>query len=149
MEKSAKCMDSEIILQSIRLELSEYQSVHKTPSLELCGAWVNGSYGAGEATESSDIDITLEVGTTEQEYDMSAVNVAHNITGLGGPVSTALLDLLSAPPDVSVIPSEKILSEAGIDAPSAVEHIKQTQKHGGYEKVYDLHSGETIELNQL
>ncbi len=142
MARGADDLDTARILDLIRNELASYQQMYSDlPSLELRNVWINGSFGDEAATEHSDLDVTIEVGVVDSEYDMKPLYVVDRITGMGGQISTALHSVVPVVPDVTVIPSKGVLNAAGLDAPTAAEHVAQTQSHGGYSRVFDVHSG--------
>jgi predicted nucleotidyltransferase len=148
MSRGADELDAEMVLSAIRREIVEHQSLYPDlPTLELKRVWVNGSFGAGEATDQSDVDVTVEVGVFVTEYEMNPLYVADRITDLSGPLSTALASILPALPDVTVIPSPSVLDGADLDVADAEEHVVQTQHHGGYKTAFDMRSGEYVRIN--
>lgn len=127
------------IVQTIQSKLESHQTLYANlPPLELTNVWVNGSFGANSATETSDVDITIEVGTTTEPSDMSQLALADKITDLGGPTARALFPIVHRDCDVTVIPAGQILSALSADVPSARTHIKTSQQHGDHETAYDL-----------
>lgn len=136
-----------MLLDVLRNELNSYEDDYPDlPTLELCGVWINGSLGGGKATENSDIDLTVEIGVFQDEYEMRALYVANKITGVSGQFTNALIPVLPMSPDVTVIPSQDIIDEADLDAPSAEEHVIKTQKHGGYKTAFNARSEEYIRV---
>ena len=143
-------LDTKFLLDVIRNELVSYQQLYPNlPTLELRNVWVNGSFGDDAATESSDFDVTIEIGLydSDPDYTMKPLYVADRITGMGGPMANAIYPVVPAPPDVTVIPSEAILRDAELNAPTAAEHVAQTQAHGGYSRAFDVQSREYVDIS--
>lgn len=135
-------LDTNFLLSLIRNQLNSFEQTYDAlPTLEIQSVYINGSFGGQQATSASDLDVTIELGVVSSEYQMNPVSLVDRIMDFGGVVATGVTDVVPYYADVTVIPSEEILADAGMEsAPTAWQHVKQTQSHGGYDTVYDVHA---------
>lgn len=95
---------------------------------ELAEIYIVGSYGAGTATEHSDVDITIGLLPTE---DVRAVDqdtwieFSQYLTDALSPYPEYILDIMVMPRDTWFF-----------------EHMQSRARHGSYETMYDLYSRE-------
>lgn len=135
------------ILTIIRQTLENYQQRDTSlPPLELTNVWINGSFGANSATETSDIDLTVELGVTTEVAEMDPLELANTLMDLGGPTARSLIPVVHRDADVTVIPAASILSELSIEVSGARTHVETTQQHGGHETAYDLLDARYVDM---
>lgn len=146
-------IDTDFLHFGIRHAIGEISSEYENyPPLQLQEIWINGSYGASAETPDSDIDITIEIGIigdSNQKTPKEARRIASHIHGLSGRLTRAIEIDTPALPDVTTIPSEDLLDIAEIDAPTATEHVQQTQRNGGYDTVYDMRADAYTSIENL